>query len=112
MQHFNYKLVENNITLYGLPSDDIWKHFLLESSIPEYNILGENTIIPNDWAHYYQITEYDVIGNGTHAIMTPYLWQKELDMGKWYRSKERVSGDYPYGGYLTNKKWNLNEVNL
>ena len=43
----------------------------MESSIPEYRILGENTIIPNDWAHYYQITEYDVIGNGTHAIMTP-----------------------------------------
>ena len=106
------QLVEKNITHYLWPGAEIWKQFLQESSIPEYNILGENTIIPNDWAHYYQITEYDVIGNGTHAIMTPYQEQTELAMGRWHRSKERVSGHNPYGGYLTNKKWHLNEVKV
>ena len=28
----------------------------------------------------------------------------------WYRSKEIVSGMNPYSGYVTNKKWHLNEV--
>ena len=28
------------------------------------------------------------------------------------RSKEMVAGDYPYGGFLTNKKWHLNEASI
>ena len=36
---------------------------------------------------------------------------KEINSGRgWHRSKEKVAGDHPYGGYLTNKKWHLNEV--
>ena len=53
---------------------------------------------------------YGVIGNGTHALMSGYLSPYELTFGKWYRSTERVSGKNPHGGYLTNKKWHLNEV--
>ena len=65
------------------------------------------------------MTEHDVIGKGTHAQMTSFLtpWDlylgenKEINSGRgWYRSKEKVAGKYPYGGYLTNKKWHLNEV--
>ena len=82
---------------------------MLDSPIPEYKILGENFIIANDWDHYYKITEYDVIGNGTHALLTPYIEPYELDMGRWYRSKERFQDD-PYYGFLSNKKWHLNEV--
>ena len=113
------QLVEKNITIYNGPRAHIWKQFLLESSIPEYNKLGENYIIADDVDHYYNITEHYVIGAGTHAQMRssldPYLlWlgeNKEINSGRgWYRSKERVTGKYPYGGYLTNKKWHLNEV--
>ena len=46
---------------------------------------------------------------GQH-IFFPYLGQYTLSMGRWHRSKEKVAGIYPYGGYLTNKKWHLNEV--
>ena len=111
MQHFNYKLVENNITLYGLPSDDIWKHFLLESSIPEYNILGETMIIP-EFNQFEKVIKHDVIGAGTHAFMGGVLSSDYLDMGRWHQSKEKVSGHNPYAGYLTNKKWHLNEVKV
>ena len=104
------QLLENNITLYGLPGTEFWKQFLLESSIPEYNKLGETFLIPDNWDHYYNITEHDVIGTGTHAWLGGYLFPKEKAMGRWHRSKEKVSGDNPFGGYLTNKKWNLNEV--
>ena len=32
-------------------------------------------------------------------------------MGRWYRSKEKLVGhNNQYAGYLTNKKWHLNEV--
>jgi len=90
------QLVEKNITVYSSPGSQIWKQFLLESSIPEYNILGENYIIADDWDHYDYMTEHDVIGAGRG----------------WYRSKEKAAGFYPYGGYLTNKKWHFNEAGL
>ena len=65
------------------------------------------------------MSEHDVIGAGTHAMMTYSLGWFELEIGEkeeinsgrgWYRSRERVAGMNPYGGYLTNKKWHLNEV--
>ena len=98
------QLLENNITLYGLPGTEFWKQFLLESSIPEYNKVGETFLIPNNWDHYYNITEHDVIGAGTHALMTGYLGPYQLSLGRWYRSKEKLAGKNPYSGYLTNKK--------
>ena len=115
------QLVEKNIILYDRHSGEIWKQFLLESPIPEYNKLGETYLIADDWDHFYNIIEHDVMGNGTHATMAGQLSIWELSLGKkhhpegngtygWYRSKEKVSGDNPYAGYLTNKKWHLNEV--
>ena len=105
------QLVEQNITLYMPPAYDIWIQFLLQSPVPEYNILGENMIIADDWGHFDNISKYDVLGTGTHAMMIAYLLPYELDMGRWYRSKEIVAGKYNYGPpYLTNKKWYLNEV--
>ena len=67
------QLVKKNITLYDVPGGEIWKQFLLESSIPEYNILGENIIIPDDLDHFWNMSEHDVIGAGTHAQMVSYL---------------------------------------
>ena len=104
------QLVERNITLYDGPGYQIWKQFLSESPTPEYNKLAENMIFADDWDHFYQISEHDVIGNGTHALMVSYLSAKLENLGNWYRSKEKVAGRNPYGGYLTNKKWHLNEV--
>ena len=113
------QLVEKNIKLYAIPGTEIWKQFLLESSITEYKILGENFIVADDLDHFDYMTEHDVIGGGTHATMASYLYPYELAYGEnkeinsgrgWYRSKEKVPGVYPYNGYLTNKKWHLNEV--
>ena len=104
------QLVEKNITLYDIPGAEIWKQFLLESSIPEYNILGETMIITDDMDHFNNISKHDVIGAGTHAYMGGAIGPVELAMGNWSRSKEIVSGDNPYAGYLTNKKWHQNEV--
>ena len=80
-------------------------------------MLGENYDILNDYDHYDYMSEHYVFGAGTHAVMLPSLTWWELQLGNkinsgrgWYRSKEKVAGMYPYAGYLTNKKWHLNEV--
>ena len=106
------QMVEKNITLYMEHGGEIWKQFLLESSITDYNILGENFIITEGWDHYWNLTTLDLIGAGTHAMLSSYLADWEEPMGKWYRSKETLESKYPYGGYLTNKNWHLNEALL
>ena len=103
-------LVDNNITLYVSPGSHIWKQFLAQSPNFAYNKLAENMIIPKDWDEFYNYTEHYAIGKGTHAKLTYAIFQYELDMGKWWRSKEKLQGDIPYAGYLSNKKWYLNEV--
>ena len=104
------QLVDKNITLYSVPGGQIWKQFLLESPISNYKILGENIVIADDWDHLDKIAERDIIGAGTHALMRARVTKFQLSLGKWYRSKEKLAGKFPYGGFLTNKKWHLNEV--
>ena len=90
----------------------------MESSIPEYQILGKNYIIAKNWGHYDDMMKNDVMGAGTHATMMAYLSPYDLAFSAnfdisgrgWYRSKEQVAGKYPYSGFLANKNWHLNEV--
>ena len=103
-------LVDNNITLYVTPGSEIWKQFLAKSPNPAYNELAETMIIPKDWYEFWDYPEHYVIGEGTHAYMAPYLIPMKLELGRWWRSQERVSGKMPFGGNLSNKKWYLNEV--
>ena len=82
----------------------------MNSTVDAYNILGDNFLIANSWDHFDNISKHHVIDAGTHAQMTSLLLPFEQKMGRWHRSKENVAGNFPYGGYLTNKKWHLNEV--
>ena len=92
--------------------------WLTNSPVPEYNILGENAIVAKNYEEYENTTANDILGAGTHAKMSFFLDQWELEYGEkyhpegkgWYRSKEEVSGRTPYAGFLTHKKWILNEV--
>ena len=103
-------LVDNNITLYCNPYGQIWKQFLAQSTIPAYNKLADTMIITEDWDEYNNYSEHYVLEKETHAMMVSLLLPYELAMGRWYRSKEIVRGKNPYAGYLSNKKWHLNEV--
>ena len=61
------QLVEKNITLIVVPAGNIWKEILLESSVTDYSILGENMIVPDDWDQFDIILEQGILGAGTHA---------------------------------------------
>ena len=58
------QLVEKNITLIVVPAGNIWKEILLD-----YNILGENMIVPDDWDQFDIILEQGILGAGTHAYL-------------------------------------------
>ena len=64
---------------------------------------------------YGLIIKYGVLRDGKYAIMRSSLTQEELVWGEyfnqgmgWHRSAKSI-GNKPSRGYLTNKKWNLNE---
>ena len=53
-----------------------------------------------------------VSGKVFAVILTPYLLDRYIEMGKWHRSKETqiaAAGLIPYGSNMLNKKWTLEE---
>ena len=56
------------------------------------------------------IAKHEVMELGTYALLTYSLSDQELSVGTWHRSRDNMAGHNPYGAYLTNKNWHLNEV--
>ena len=54
-------------------------------------------------------TRQYIIGDGTYATMAS-LHPQDLEIDRWWKSKEKLRGHSPYLGYLTTKKWKFNEV--
>ena len=104
------QIADNDMTIFVMPGGYFWIPFLAQSSVPEYNKLAENMYIPEDWDEFDYLQEQYVMGKGTHAYMHGGLVEEDLRWGRWYRSKDILKGDNPYAGYLSNKKWYLNEV--
>ena len=102
-------MIDNNITVYMGPGYDFWVRFLADSPIPEYQTLSKRTIFPNDWDEYDQWTVEFVIEKGTHTFLGSYLTAWEKTLGRYWKG-EKLEGDYPYGGYLSDKNWHLNEA--
>ena len=103
------QLIENNITLLEIPGGEYWVQFLANSPVPEYQTLSKRLIIAEDWIEFDHLIEHGVIGNGTHAKMSYSLEPREKSLGRWWKGN-LVIGKYPYGGYLSDKKWHLNEA--
>ena len=122
--HTARDLVESNITLYLVPHTQAWKQWLSQSDIPEYRKIAESMIIALSTDQFDALTKNEFINHGTHAQMISYLepfeleWTEEKDNlgnykynhGRGYYRGEKVSGLIPMTGYLSNKKWHLNEV--
>ena len=138
--HSATDMVKRNITLYFGPNGQMWKQWLNQSSITEYRKIAESMIITKSYYQFKALTKNEMLSRGTHARMESYLAPYELalarevddDKGVTIVSTEYVTqkGEYKYnygrgyyrgemvvlrgytglGGYLTNKKWHLNEV--
>ena len=51
----------------------------------------------------------NAVMSGSSVVESAFMYDYELELGKWYRSKERKGGKSPWGSYLLNKKWTLEE---
>ena len=123
--HTARDLVEKDITLYMTPGSQIWRQMLSQSDIPEYRKIAESMIITKSWDQFNAMTKNEMLSRGTHATMRSSLSPEEVDWpteydhdqgrykynsGRGFYRGEKVVGKIPGGGYLTNKKWHLNEV--
>ena len=50
----------------------------------------------------------DAVTSGSSVLEAAYLYDYELAWGKWHRSKERKFLN-PFGSYMLNKKWTLED---
>ena len=108
------QLLENNLTLIA-QGGEIFKTMLSQSNNTDYKKLAEKMVFPI-WSELDNVFDYQIHGNGTHALLGSNIhssgegnWKR-----KWHRSKDRVEGlgTFPFAGYISNKKWHLNEVEI
>ena len=99
-------MIDMDITPYYIPGGVIYKDQLLNTGDKNLMELGRRLIIPRDWDHYYDLGQA-VITDGTYANLGGTPDDDELAMGTWYRSRDTLGGDYPFGQDLINKKWPL-----
>ena len=120
MNKFFQDLVDRNITImensYEFPTT---KKLFYQLNMPDWSILADRMIAYNN---PYQRIEFlnDLIDNGTLAI-----WARDVSYEvhelhhrykvinatweKWWKSKDFYPG-YNYAGYVTRRKWVLQEV--
>ena len=98
------------------PGMEDWKTFFTNHSNAVMRKISETMIWSKSTEQYDYITKQLALKAGTHATLFSHMSQEELDWGQeynnkrgWYRSKDIMPGDYPYTGFLTDKKWILNE---
>ena len=53
--------------------------------------------------------EERIIGKGSSVLEAGVLLNQYLNLGKWHRSTEKKGGYHPFGSYMMNKKWALEE---
>ena len=111
------------ITPVYIPGGDIYKQTMQNSPDASVRELGRRLIIPKTFDQYYELSQAvidtglyaqiglvpndQVIDTGLYAQIGPVPNEQELLMGTWYRSRDTLSGDHPYGQHLLNKKWPL-----
>ena len=87
-----------------------WKHFLLQSSNPVYQKLGEIVVVPKDFDEWSKIMQEDILGANTHVYFGTLsfvaLW---ISLDGYHGSKDVIDGTNPFGGDIVNKKWSLSE---
>ena len=106
------QLIENNITVITW-GGEYWEQFLANSPTPEYQTLSEGLVGLNIF-NYLRSIGKNIIIDGTHAYLNHRLGGFEKEEAKangkrWWKG-DLVKGHNPYGGYLSDKKWHLNEV--
>ena len=104
-------LIERDITPILQPGSEIWISYFANSQNPNYQEISRKFVIAKDYDEYDDMV-LKVISTGLYAEIgtEPWWLVQEEDYKDWYRSSERIPGNYQYQVHLTNKKWPLKKV--
>ena len=114
-------LENRNITPYLHPGGFVWKDVLKNSPIKANQELSSRLVIPEDW-DAQEVLTLEALEKGTFAKLDKSfvfhfyrldngLSKKEKLISIWYQSKTTPLTTR-YSGYVTDKKWKLNEAIL
>ena len=103
-------LINRGITpfYYG----EIWRQFFAASPDPNYQEISRRIVIAKTYDEYEDMV-HKTQSTGLFATfgVVPSTWYVPLEEHKnWYRSSEKISGQFPYNIHLSNKKWPLKKV--
>ena len=67
-----------------------------------------------DWDQSEEWTKNKILQSGNAVVEAAFMYGYELDWAKnystrWYRSKDKKGGRYPFSSFMLNKKWTLEE---
>ena len=107
-------ILDRGMIPFVVDGGDYWKPFLLQSSNPVYQKLGEIVIVPKDYDQHEKMLR-EVQGSNTHVYLGQFSfvvnyisWDGSIS-GKYHESKEVLEGTNPFVGDIVNKKWSLSE---
>ena len=102
-------LIKRDITPFLYPGGEIWIQFFAASPDPNYQEISRRFVIAKTYDEYNNMAT-KVISTGMYAHMGILPWARPEEFKHWYRSSETISGTFPFGGHLSNKKWPLKKV--
>ena len=108
-------IIKRDITPFLWPGAEIYISFFANSPDPNYQEISKRFVIAKDWDEYEDMVR-KVISTGLYTDIGSEPWCfdykkcTEEYYKNWYRSSERISGNYPYLVHLSNKKWPLKKV--
>ena len=73
-----------------------------------FKIYSNINFFKKNWTHLVMTAEEGVF-NGSSVYQVSYLSSSRLQWGKWHRSKETMGSKNPFGSFMLNKKWTLEE---
>ena len=103
-------LVDAGMIAFVSPGSEYLLHHLRDSPVSSYQELYKNSVVFDDYDSFNEAIEDDVFGANTHVMLSAGSWDFDaLDLGPSHGSKELLEGASPYGYFLSNKRFPLNE---
>ena len=101
------QIVEQGREMLGIDGGHFWIEHLLDSPVEDYQIIGATAIMPKDYDQYLKLFEQLVMKDETHVALG--VLDEEDNYGPIHMSSEAIGGTMPYGGWIINRNYALQD---
>ena len=102
-------IIDRGLGVITYPTSGSWVKILKNSPSSITRTLAERTTVCKDWDECNKRLIPGAVKTGSSVVEVGILWPQYLELGRWHRSRDRKGGINPFGSYMLNKKWTLNE---